>query len=253
MRGFLTERNPKKKATLERSHVPKDDAYPAIQPSGISRWSPFNINTINHTHGHLLDAEITNHGAVSQLEALEVPENRIIETVGGLARWCQQDMVSLVGASLKQAATPSLSTQSLAEYTRFGVSPDKTMLPAGVQKYGIDFFMGFKDANAQTIVVGEVKSHLDLRSSNLLGPMVERQHLSRLRRLAHLCKTAGTKYGFFYTDEELIVCRFDSGYLGVSIESVNWDGEGPLTTQLALWYQCVIAIDEIQGLSAYKA
>ena len=162
-------------------------------------------------------------------------------------------MTPLIDAYLRQTDSSTLNTQSLAGYTRFGISQDKTTLPTGTQRYHIDYFMGLTGTGTHSIVVGEVKSHLDLRSSNLLGPAVEQQHLWRVRRLAHLCKLAGTKYGFFYTDEELIACRFHSDYLGVSIESVNWDGEGPLTTQLALWYQCVIAIDEIKGLSAYKA
>lgn len=109
--------------------------------------------------------------------------------------------------------------------------------------------MGLEGAGPHSIVVGEVKSHLDLRSSNLTGPRVETQHLWRLRRLAHLCKRASTKYGFFYTDAELIACRFDSDYLLVSIGSAGWD-EHPLTTQLALWHLCVLAIEEAMGLIA---
>jgi hypothetical protein len=82
-----------------------------------------------------------------------------------------------------------------------------------------------------------------------------------LRQLANLCRVAETRYGYIQTDEELVVCCFGATpMIGERREKVwnNWtvdvmpvpwntevsDGHGPriLTTDLALWWLCMLAL-----------
>lgn len=102
--------------------MPKDDAYPDIQPSGISRWKPFTIDTMNHSRGHVLDASITNHGAVSQVQTVPEPTAQSIETVEDLALWCQHTMKPLVDAYLRHTASPTQRPVARRIYPFWGFS-----------------------------------------------------------------------------------------------------------------------------------
>ncbi|KAK0738491.1 hypothetical protein B0T18DRAFT_247810 [Schizothecium vesticola] len=85
---------------------------------------------------------------------------------------------------------------------------------------------------------------------------VTKEGLWPMRQLANLCHMAKTRYGYIMTDEDLVVCRFyypEDGMnqvnrLKVEIMAVPWTvhGEAQLTTDLALWWLCMLALSPTQ-------
>ncbi|KAJ4296943.1 hypothetical protein N0V88_003859 [Collariella sp. IMI 366227] len=65
--------------------------------------------------------------------------------------------------------------------------------------------------------------------------------------LANICEKAKTRYGYIQTDEEPVVCCFSKeadGPWKAAMIPVPWSKHGPLvlTTDLALWWLCMLAM-----------
>lgn len=67
-----------------------------------------------------------------------------------------------------------------------------------------------------------------------------------LGQLANIRKVAQTRHGYIQTDQEMVVCCFSEGPEGwkVAIMPVPWSRHGVdvLTTDLALWWLCMLAM-----------
>ncbi len=77
------------------------------------------------------------------------------------------------------------------------------------------------------------------------------QHLWPLRQLADICDVAKTRYGYIVTDQELVACCFyksETGTWEAAVMPVPWSrhGQAQLTTDLALWWLCMLAMPSPQ-------
>ncbi len=71
-----------------------------------------------------------------------------------------------------------------------------------------------------------------------------------VRQLANLCRIAKTRYRYIQTNEELVACCFTKSLGGgdndwqAAIKPIPWSkhGEDVLTTDLALWWLCMLAM-----------
>lgn len=74
-----------------------------------------------------------------------------------------------------------------------------------------------------------------------------------VRQLAHACSLAGAHYGYIQTEEDLTVCKFTSttGQMSAQITTISWTNAGPndLTTDLGLWWLCILALEDHQNMA----
>ncbi|KAI1357301.1 hypothetical protein F5Y08DRAFT_352814 [Xylaria arbuscula] len=113
------------------------------------------------------------------------------------------------------------------------------------------------DKDDETLVtgIGKPSSMFSTRSVGHNLNDLSEDYRWALKELAHSCYNAETRYGYDFgaeplpsiqTDEDLVVCRFHGGNdaLDVKIQSIPWSahGAGELTTDLALWYLCMLSM-----------
>ncbi|KAI1380574.1 hypothetical protein F4677DRAFT_403938 [Hypoxylon crocopeplum] len=89
------------------------------------------------------------------------------------------------------------------------------------------------------------------------------RHIWPLRQLGHLCSVANTPFGYIQTDKELVACYFvkngSPNTFRVYIMPIPWSSHGltVLTTDLALWWLCMMALShpypQIRDIAAFGA
>jgi hypothetical protein len=136
----------------------------------------------------------------------------------------------------------------------------------------VDHVIGLDCLDEPVLVVGLGRSSSKWRCMKLLAQVKEPtiEATLPLRQLANICEMAGTRYGYIQTDEELVACLFSYGDMSedearerrektrkredrskmkVSVRPIPWTKHGGemLTTELALWWLCMLAMAPDHG------
>lgn len=202
----------------------------------------FQIDNITERFGKSLDSRI--HTAAAMLHLENQPSNSIaITTLDGLAEWCRKNVVAVLAAYMEEMGYKD--SHRLSGFYHNANEADDARLQGNRPR--THFFVHLDGKESPTIVVGKIRARVDIHSSQLFCENVQAQHLRRLERLAHLCSKSGTRYGFFHTEEEVMVCHFGVDCHSVEIEAVHWGAHEGLTTQLALFVLCLLSLREKLG------
>ncbi|KAI0537732.1 hypothetical protein GGR58DRAFT_470590 [Xylaria digitata] len=129
-------------------------------------------------------------------------------------------------------------------------SPKSLAKPHGVPPLTMDHIIALDVFPSQNLVVGFGRPSSMWDGRKLAnGVAISNAELrGSLRELAHNCSVANTQYGYIQTDQDMVVCccTINNGYWNVAIMPILWSkhGDGVLTTGLALWYLCMLAMSD---------
>ncbi|KAK7424850.1 hypothetical protein QQZ08_008480 [Neonectria magnoliae] len=137
-------------------------------------------------------------------------------------------------------------------------TPDKSIiakLPNAPGRQLVDHIVTLDDFPVQHLIVGIGKpssswSGLGLACSlQGFGAPPNLNTIAPLRQLAKLCDIAGTRYGSVLTDEAFAACLFARDGIDAwkaFIMPIHWTkfGTQRLTTDLALWWLCMMAMSD---------
>lgn len=146
----------------------------------------------------------------------------------------------------------------LRHYARTPANNSLVRIGDNQQLSRIDHVVSLDDMTLPNLVMG-----LGRPSSNFPGrclvnrpTAVGKEGLWPVRQLANVCHAAQTRYGYIVTDQDLVVCCFyhpedgmsQANQLKVAMMAVPWTvhGEAQLTTDLALWWLCMLALSSTQ-------
>ncbi|XXH01049.1 hypothetical protein Hte_007400 [Hypoxylon texense] len=227
--------------------------WPEVIASNIRLWNEFNLNILNESYGHILDIEIP-AGKLAGRPRAEAVLNDVeitkpIDTMH-LIGWHDRILRPTLAFAKKHLQLHEGLT--LEQY----VSPDKKEFERNQPNLRIDHYVKLADYPVASLIVG-----LGLPSSKFQGRRLadrpeaaSKDSLLPLRQLANLCDKASTRYGYIVTDQDLLVCcYYKTAVPGSTAAAANWKvalmpvpwtryGEGQLTTDLALWWLCMLAL-----------
>ncbi|KAI1381198.1 hypothetical protein F4677DRAFT_402390 [Hypoxylon crocopeplum] len=127
-------------------------------------------------------------------------------------------------------------------------SPATARINSGGKPVELDHLIALDGYPIANLVIGLGRPSSKLHRRKLADyPKHANKNIWPLRQLANLCMMAKTRYGYITTEEELMVCCFsrDGPKLWkVAVRPIPWSrhGENQLTTDLALWWLCMLAI-----------
>ncbi|EPE07864.1 hypothetical protein F503_00586 [Ophiostoma piceae UAMH 11346] len=262
LRDALVRHKPFIPCTARDTKNTKHGAWPT--PS-IRVWSEFSLQTLNDSYGHVLDAVLPQHLvdaliSPAMLNGITVQNDdgpqRLIgwddATVVPLVKWAKQYLGLHAGHALYHQFTHADGTVI-------------ARLPHAPRKLNIDHAIHLRNVEHDALVVGLGRTSRKWKSVSAMRASASRtmEALWPLRQLANLCRLAETRYGYIQTDEELVACCFSATYgdqgtgekewtdWTVAIMPVPWNtelssGGGPhvLTTELALWWLCMLALSD---------
>lgn len=227
--------------------------WPVIQSTDITEWEGLNLESLRQRFSHQLGSHhLGLHGNADQALIAALAECENIST-GTTLRIAEQSTVTFYN----ETVVPLLRVVNPGEvFTQFSTLFPGTVRPTMPQKarnLRFDYYVGLRDSALSGLVVGLFVAESDFAERALSGDeKAQLRSKIQLGRLANMCYAANTNYGFIHTEEELMVCRFRRGIL-----SRRWKAEGQsvyctepqpeeLTTRLALWFHCMLAISEKQ-------
>ncbi|ERS98102.1 uncharacterized protein SPSK_06404 [Sporothrix schenckii 1099-18] len=278
LRDALVRQKPFVPCTSRRTGNTKYAPWP--EPN-IRVWSEFNIQTLNDSYGHVLDTALPRYLVDNLTTPADVFKNMTVSddkaplhfigwndaTVMPLVKWSMQQMGLHTGTALFHRYTDAQGT-TVAK------------LPQAPNKLTVDHLVYLQNSHRDTLVVGLGRTSTKWRGvAAMRNPGDARgENTWPIRQLANLCARSGTRYGYIQTDEELAVCCFgakpptsdkaDTGARwqqpddkwddwSVSLMVVPWNtelcGSGDasgggarriLTTELALWWLCMLALSD---------
>lgn len=220
----------------------------------ISFWDDFTLENLNESYGVLLDKPISDG-------KLEVPEPNVAlatieitkpEHINQLIRYSDgvlgptfefaREMLSVeTGTSLKlNVASSERSSVRMAGFTNGKRNG----------RLKVDHLIELDDYRLPTLVIGLGRPGHSFQGRHLVNG-ANQETVWPLRQLANLCFHSQTRFGYILTEEDLVACCFstedpksyDSAW-SVEVMPVPWTkaGQGQLTTDLALWWLCMLAI-----------
>lgn len=125
-------------------------------------------------------------------------------------------------------------------------------LTEGSNPLSIDHRIFLDDFPSANLVVGLGRSSNKFKGRTIaLQPSaLSQEKFWPMRQLANLCNVAQTRYGYILTEEEFVACCFSRQTIQekdawkAAVMPVPWTrhGQGQLTTDLALWWLCMLAM-----------
>lgn len=220
-------------------------------------WKEFTLETLNASYGHLLDEQINGLDFPTPNPALATVEVEKPEVINHLIHWSDR----VLGFTL-ELARARLDIETGTALRRRVATADsegtKLTIPTAKQKKGnikVDHWIQLDTEYQPTLVVGLGRPSRSFPGRDLLNGVVDpsEETVWPLRQLANLCQRTRTRYGYILTEEDMMVCCFSTNdHLGesdkpkwsVAIRTIAWTktGERQLTTDLALWWLCMLAI-----------
>lgn len=234
----------------------RDPAWPGLDiydgADRINAWEEFTIENLNASYGHILDQTIP-EGRLKVPEtsqALGTVEITKPEHVNHLIEWSDGVVVpTLEFARGKLHIDAGTSLKS-----RFA-SPDKTGVRPGFAnknrngRIKVDHLIELDD-RLPTLLVGLGRPSNSFPGRHLVEGC-NKETIWPLRQLANLCLHSQTRFGYVLAEQDLVACCFsaedpkarDSAW-SVAVMPVPWTKSGPghLTTDLALWWLCMLTI-----------
>ncbi|KAG8417271.1 hypothetical protein J3459_012477 [Metarhizium acridum] len=217
----------------------------------VTIWRDFNLANLNESYGHILDADDPQHPLdLPQVEILQGVETKVDRDIGHLIGWND----ALMQQTLPVAKTRLGICQESNLTYRYS-TPDKSFiarLPNARSASQVAHVIGLDNPLEPVLVVGVERLSSKWTSMKLLAKLPEPvgEITLPVRQLGHLCQISGTRYGYIQTEEELVACCFSDSDAGnernltVAIMPIPWTKHGlnMLTTELALWWLCMIAM-----------
>ncbi|KAJ9130229.1 hypothetical protein NKR23_g12297 [Pleurostoma richardsiae] len=261
LRRLLTQPKPEVPCKTKASKN-STGQWPTVGIDAIRLWDQFNIDILNESYGHILDLEIP----VEQLA--EAP--RAEDVLEGMEITKPTDILHLIGWN-DRVLRPTLAfaKQHLHLHTSVRLQHDVAAadnssfarIMDGRRPIRVDHRVALDDFPLPHLVIGLGRSSSKFQGRLLAGHSgkTAKENLWPLRQLANLCDLAKTRYGYIVTDQDLVACCFykteaaRSGQTAGSTEVVDWKvalmpvpwtkyGEEQLTTDLALWWLCMLAL-----------
>ncbi|KID82920.1 hypothetical protein MGU_09756 [Metarhizium guizhouense ARSEF 977] len=253
LRAILTQAKPELSCKKYPASENTIGRWPILKHHGIAEWSEFNLESLNESYGHILNREVP--GGIlapdlpnNELKISGVPDiRRLIEwnrrVIDIAEKFTKESLGIDTGVSLlNDVTTPNKSVKARIRTIKARGTPD------------VDHVIALDDHPLTNLVVGLVKSHWKFPASVVVddSQSTSVDQMWALGQLANLCKLAKTRYGYIMTDHALVACRYtifekDSEYhygrFKVALMPVPWSKRGPeqLTTDLALWWLCMLA------------
>lgn len=217
----------------------------------ITVWDEFTLENLNASYGHLLDAEVPEHELVA-------PQFNLGPDA---AQFTKPDQIMQLLKLSDEVLEPALQHARERLQIENGTSVLHRLKLDGHQpgirstnknsRIRSDHLIELDDYSLPTLVWGLGRPCRMFPARTLVGNASSDEDKWPLRQLANLCFHSRTRYGYILTEEDLLTCCFtaedpeerESGW-SAAIMPVPWTktGEGQLTTDLALWWLCMLAI-----------
>lgn len=283
LREALVRPKPFIPCTDSRTRNTKAPPWPKPQFSLWSDFTIQTLeDSYGHVLDHVLDEDLTdNLPPTSDLNGITVQDDsgplRLIgwtdATVMPLVKYGKAHLELHSGVSLQHQYTHA-DKRHLAKILN---APRKLEVNHTVQLHNVQrdyLVVGLGRSSSKWKSVPVVRHTFSTDTSGKDGPNGE--EIWPLRQLANVCRFAKTRYGYIQTDEELVVCRFgatdtlaqrnrddpaaeadeteDWTNWTAEIMPIPWNTELSktssglppqiLTTELALWWLCMLALSE---------
>ncbi|TPX15764.1 uncharacterized protein E0L32_000098 [Thyridium curvatum] len=245
LRGILSQEKPA--ITLgfgPTDGVAVNNSWPRINRPTI--WKAFTLETLNQSYGHILDAAnpAGTYGTIPRAEDVgKITNAELPEHLEPQSKWNNSILKCSVDFAKGKLPSPIRGNVEYLPPTNhhLGIAPRQTHV---IKLAGFDepyLVVGLRRLTSQwagNTLATRIKAGLDIRAN----------HLWPVRQLADACCRVGTRYGFIQTEEELVVFCFSKAAdetLSVTLNAISWanyDGQYHLTTNLALWWLCMLAI-----------
>ncbi|KAK8914726.1 hypothetical protein VCV18_011044 [Metarhizium anisopliae] len=214
----------------------------------ITVWHDFTLESLNEAYGHVLDTDVSQLGlATPQPKELEGLVTERDKDIGHLIGW-NDEMLQQTARYAKRQLEFCQSSNLTFSYS----TPDDSFiarLPTVSTPILVDHVIGIDDPFQPVLVVGFGRTSKKWSCTKLLTQLQRpSQQLSwPIRQLANICQNAGTRYGYIQTEDELVACCFsiaDGCSFKAEIMPIPWTKHGihTLTTDLALWWLCMLAM-----------
>ncbi|EGX87965.1 hypothetical protein CCM_09101 [Cordyceps militaris CM01] len=255
LRSVLTQEKPIVPCTVTSRKNATSTKWPNFKGNGIKPWDDFSLAVLNKSYGHILNLNAPMEDMASALDAqgmLLRAEINGLEDVLHLVAWNDR----LLRPTLKFAKNHAQLHNGVKlhhEAAKIG-NKSYTKLAAGRPLY-VHHRILLEDSETKSLVLGLGLPSIKFSARQLLEDPTIEEDSWPLRQLANLCKKAGTRYGYIVTERDLVVCCFhipafctEPGRLVVSLKPIPWSlyGETQLTTDLALWWLCMLAMSDRQ-------
>ncbi|KAJ4209584.1 hypothetical protein NW759_013438 [Fusarium solani] len=215
LQATLTKANPPIRDESSPSRtVPQDKTAAPVSCFEVSNWTEFNLETLVEAYGDILNeqVQITNHRHIFPI---------LQYTIEAGAR----HIGIRLGRHLPTSEfRPSLSLQ--------GLCPAFTLL----------------SGDDEALLVSYVQYAKQWNSSDVLGTSTSAKY--PIGRLVTYCRTAGTRYGFVLTSNEVVVVRVSKAgtprAFHVEWQAIPWgaSGDSALTVNLALWFLAMMSLND---------
>ncbi|KAF7546100.1 hypothetical protein G7Z17_g8667 [Cylindrodendrum hubeiense] len=252
LRRLLSQQKPRIPSNVTSSKNSINELWPEFK-TAITIWDDFNLANLNESYGHVLDRAVPAHRLQAPLpdKALEGLVIEIPGSVRHLMVW-NDDVLrpTLDFAKSHLGLHPGIALRHKYSNT------NKTAL-ASIHSEGkkttVDHLIELDDFPLANLVVGLARPSSKWSSRKLAHQLdsTTKAILWPLRQLAKTCESANTRYGYIQTEEEMVVCCFSKNSNGwkAAIMPIPWTRHGvdTLTTDLALWWLCMLAMSDPQS------
>ncbi|KAG5929321.1 hypothetical protein E4U42_006302 [Claviceps africana] len=209
LRQVLTQAKPRPHCTWGKSRQRNtlNEIWPDLNTNPTAIWDEFNLENLNESYGHILDLSYPDQLSPRADEILPYITLATSSDIHDLISWNNKLMAATVPFAMSQ----------------LGLHPGVFLC----QKSAVaDSYVSLPDAPASQA-----------------GHII---YLDDIPKLAYNCNISKTRYGYIQTDEELVVCCFSqtAEKWRVKFMPISWTthGFGALTTDLALWWLCMLAM-----------
>ncbi|TWU71826.1 hypothetical protein ED733_001918 [Metarhizium rileyi] len=256
LRQLLTQKKPPIHCLSKVGKNSTNSLWPDFREVEI--WEDFTLKNLNESYGHVLDEDVSNFELVMpQPQKLEDTVTVQDKDVRNLIGW-HDDLMQIAVQVAKRRLGLRIGHSLTYRYWTADAS-FLAHLPTASCQTLVDHVIGLDDPLDPVLVVGFGRTvqkwncpRLVAQLRNLPRGKQTGQLVWPLRQLANTCQKAGTRYGYIQTEEALVVCCFSSNGPGLwkaAIMPVPWTGHGVqvLTTELALWWLCMLAMAPDHG------
>lgn len=264
LREALTQAKPSVGCSVSGRNT-KSTNWPGFREKGqlindIRLWDAFNIDNLNESYGHILDAPIP-QGELNVPDprtSVTVVEIRRTEHVNELIKWNDDILgptIEYGRHSLQLEIGVGLNRTYRASNLNAGGEIGRKLSRSnkhGTGKVKVDHVIELDGFPLPTLVLGLGRpSHFFTGRPLSNGRKQREENLWPLRQLANLCFLENTRFGYILTDVDLLACCFSAQDPTTSILKwsaqimpIPWSksGRAQLTTDLALWWLCMLAL-----------
>ncbi|KAI1120865.1 hypothetical protein F5Y10DRAFT_114139 [Nemania abortiva] len=271
LRKALTQGKPYFHCQVKTFTNSRNKGWPKIPTDNVISWDAFNIQNLNESYGHILDSPIPEGELNVPKPDSVLPSVRKIakpRDISHLIKWSD----AVLGPTFEFARN-KLELQPGTAVKRDFTQPEKTHTRPGLAnktkagRIKADHVIQLDDFPMQMLVLGLGRPSRYFSGRRLVHEQREGP-LWQVRQLANLCAHSKTRYGYILTDEDFVACCFSIGGpeseaseskvseskvsesrvpgWTVAVKAVPWTkaGETQLTTDLALWWLCMLAVSD---------